>query len=120
MADRWALRIAGIGMTCLLLTSGCGSDEDDSGAPESSPGGIDAGPMDGTRQDAIDVLVSGCTAEGGSTTGCECMATFLIDNTSRDEMVFADEPPNTGEWIYFGGNLWVPGRYQSTFAACGR
>lgn len=50
-------------------------------------------PIDGTRSDAIDELVSSCTAEGGSTRGCECIANFLIENTSRDEMVFAEDPP---------------------------
>ena len=95
------------------------SSPDGLAATESS-GGIDSGPIDGTRQDAIDALVSGCTAEGGSTEhGGIPWPIFLVDNTSREEMVFADEPPDRGEWIYFGGNLWVPGRYQSAFAACG-
>lgn len=84
-----------------------------------APTNIDSGPIDGTRSDAIDELVSSCTAEGGSTRGCECIANFLIENTSRDEMVFAEDPPSTGKWIYFGGGMWVPGRYGSAFAECG-
>ena len=90
---------------------------------ESGAGGLstgtDSGPVDGTRRDAIDALVSACTSERGSPSACECVATFLVDNTSRDEMVFAEEPPSTGKWIYFAGDMWVPAKYRSAFAECG-
>jgi hypothetical protein len=88
------------------------------GSVEPQPS-LDGGQIDGTRRDAIKALASVCQSAGGSQSGCECAATFIVDNTTRDEMVFADEPPSAGTWIYFGGNMWVPGKYGSALQACG-
>lgn len=108
----WSMRFS-MGLAGLaLVLSGCGS--------ASPAAGVDS---DWARtpselETTVVEITAGCQEAGGLHSECECIAEWLVHNTSIDEMAFGSEPPSTGSWIYLGGNLYMPGEYEGAFGRC--
>ena len=98
--------------TAAVLLTGCTSS--DSGRDVDS----DCAQNSSELRETVTEIAAGCEEAGGPGSGCECLAEWLVQNTSVGEMSFGENPPSTGTWIYVGGNLYIPGQYEDALRKC--
>lgn len=122
-ANREWPRVFGAALLAGMLAfsiSGCGllaREALDSGTEASSQTDVDQ-EAEAELQEIIDVLAQDFVDAGGSSAGCTCLVEWMLYYGDPDELVFGEEPPSDGEYLYFGRKIWLPSKYQVGFAEC--
>ena len=109
-----------IGLVVAAMMTGCGTSIDEGQSNDGTTSewsDLNSGSED--LGEIVDTLAAGCESAGGSQSSCECIAEWLVMNTSPDDLAFASDAPADGKWIYFGGDVWIPYEYAHVFEDCG-